>query len=1324
MNVVAQFLKFVAIFLLICSTVYPAFTQGNYDFECHHIPENYSGGSSFTPPTTDTFSFHGGLLTPRGSQKILIIYAGFTGYEGNDPYSLPGWDNHLSEDFQLPIYVDTLPDGTPTTTDFFFNAESDFNPGGPIDDPDNESVSKVLNIMSKPNEDFRFYGDVFTDPAGDPVLVTVDPYINPDTGMPYDTVSEIPRTWTQMNQVVLKRAAQINPGFDWYQYDQRTNGPAYVFDNSASPPDSILDYVVFIYRYDRGWDPQPVDTIRFPGDTIRNIMANWAGSGGGISGIGGNIVVVGTDTIDVNAGFTLPRGAGIPVKTFIHEMAHNVWNCPHFYGVNGVVGNYFYRHACGSSSTSLFIPFQPMLSGFERWYLNYIDAPPITTDGVYPLGDFLTSTEADEVALRIEIPFSGGQYLWIENHQNIHELDEHEYYNGGNTVIGPGQVTLPDSDAGLYMYVENVAPTHEDIYIFSSGANGFKPLNASGNWDFTIDTNQVVTNNWGHKLEYTQRIVENPVAGISPWTEIMGDFNESGTLEIGTHPNDPSGNHGLRIVWEDTQQSEKYLYRSWGGGKTVAGYNRSPAFATGDVISMGTNPTVLNYPQFDLNTQQLEPFMLNGLYVKVQNIDSQGNALIEVKFKQTGVFEDVRWTGNIVLPNITEDDNADLVLDDDKEILLDVSGTPNRQTIDTITNDFINPTTLTISNGSKLHLKDRARIRIKNNSTLVIEEGAEVLLEDYACIVVEETGTLHLKGNNIHLNGPNSVIILKGTLKTDDNVDFTFTGPGYLDVHPTNQIDMGDNSNFVIERPIVQNKERFINIRENTSLLITDRELRLYSGKVIYNGNSNLTVNNGYINTGATVFDGSGSADNEGLIGIDLTNCLIDHCEFYKCQTGSYITGNTTIPMVRNSFFKDNGVGAKADNMDHFILRGNNFVDNTQAGIQLEFIDLVEMSLSNSVHCGPSNWVVGGIVLDHVNAAWLSTSYVRYCPVGIRATASNVFLNNGTIIEYNSTGVLFENNETAEWTLTVGACDCASIINNDVGVSGENIVLSIDAIEHQQLCNNDELRPNQFNGNGQVFDICYNDPNYPSTTPILMKGNYWGPNPLSVSQNYAIQLSPCVSTSPSVPIDDSDAVTDPNSLYPCGLFGIQPPNPYPPRYPVAVLPKVRCDVVETGVTYEVHEQSRLAFADYYDENYPAALAGFQPVASLDHNVHNTRECVHKINFARCIVNGLESDQYATPYSEGWHAEATRNMASDADPVRITPNPTTSHLQLLGPTEQTYHLEVYDVMGRRLHTDSFQARLRLSVAEWQKGIYLFVITGDNRQQVQASKVTVF
>ncbi len=80
MNLTAQFLKLAVVILLIGSSVYPSFTQGNYDFECHHIPENYSGGSSFTPPTTDTFSYHGGLLTPRGSQKILIIYAGFVRY--------------------------------------------------------------------------------------------------------------------------------------------------------------------------------------------------------------------------------------------------------------------------------------------------------------------------------------------------------------------------------------------------------------------------------------------------------------------------------------------------------------------------------------------------------------------------------------------------------------------------------------------------------------------------------------------------------------------------------------------------------------------------------------------------------------------------------------------------------------------------------------------------------------------------------------------------------------------------------------------------------------------------------------------------------------------------------------------------------------------------------------------------------------------------------------------------------------------------------------------------------------------------------------------
>lgn len=54
------------------------------------------------------------------------------------------------------------------------------------------------------------------------------------------------------------------------QFDQRTNNPTWNASNVDSSPDGIIDFIVYIYRYDKGWEQQP-----------RNGMAGWVGSGGG-----------------------------------------------------------------------------------------------------------------------------------------------------------------------------------------------------------------------------------------------------------------------------------------------------------------------------------------------------------------------------------------------------------------------------------------------------------------------------------------------------------------------------------------------------------------------------------------------------------------------------------------------------------------------------------------------------------------------------------------------------------------------------------------------------------------------------------------------------------------------------------------------------------------------------------------------------------------------------------------------------------------------------------------------------------------------------------
>ena len=137
-----------------------------------------------------------------------------------------------------------------------------------------------------------------------------------------------------------------------------------------------------------------------------------------------------------------------------------------------------------------------------------------------------------------------------------------------------------------------------------------------------------------------------------------------------------------------------------------------------------------------------------------------------------------------------------------------------------------------------------------------------------------------------------------------------------------------------------------------------------------------------------------------------------------------------------------------------------------------------------------------------------------------------------------------------------------------------------------------------------------------------------------------------------------------------------------------------------------------------------AEAAYQPIANLDPGIYNSPPCVHKINFARCIVQALQNDQYATPNSSGWYEEVTEKIPTAADLVRISPNPATSNIALLAPADQSYRLVVYDIMGRQVHQESFVANLEISVDDWERGLYLFMIVDEKGERVQVTKISLF
>ena len=668
------------------------------------------------PSGEPEFSPNGMVLTPKGTLRFLVVYAGFIGFEGDmtnpvgDQPSLDKWDNEFSNEFQLPSYLSEAADGSILSTSVFFNKESDFDPGGLMDDPNNQSASKILNLMSKPNEDFKFIGSVFTDANDDPILVTLDPVTLPTSV----------DSWREMNRQVAERMMDIRPLPEhadyWSQFNNRENYPDFCFDNSDTnthPADDILDFVVYYYRYSPNWKIPGTQTLLEP---IAG-MKGWQGSGGGFYATTITNPSTNIGGLGFHHGFCAPIGVD-NTRLFLHEFAHGLYEAAHVCGVNGAFGDYFKLGSTGLGLTSFGGFFEPVMSAWERAYMGFIDPIDVTTNQVIPLGDFITTGDA----IRVEIPHSGGQRLWIENHTRQHVLDNH-IYNGVNIDA----TIVTNSDPGIYMYVEDIATDLNDVYIFTPGSNGLKMINPVGNHDAQLDLSlPPVLNSWMHVMLQYETLDENPIGGTNPWFRYLYDFKggTNGGLDdeifynTGTNSNGGAG-EGEIVRREKINGQDVTPYRSFG----VNGNIHTTAFEEGDALSMGTNPTIINYPKFDLANDRVEPYFLNGLKVEVGVSDpATGVVYVNVSFNETLIENDVRWTGDIHLPDITNSAADDLILDDDREITLDLSKVANRTISPPGENDFVNPTTFTIESGSKLHLEDRARIRVKNNSTLIIEE--------------------------------------------------------------------------------------------------------------------------------------------------------------------------------------------------------------------------------------------------------------------------------------------------------------------------------------------------------------------------------------------------------------------------------------------------------------------------------------------------------------------------------------------------------------------------------------------------------------------------
>jgi hypothetical protein len=734
---------------------------------------------SITDTTLPQLSFtsyylpYGGVFTPKGTVRILIIFARFT----NDFNQACGTWPSSSE---VPEFIFTL---NGTCPDFVFKNENQFDYYAGTD---NRSMSRFFYDFSMGQ--FKLLGNVLCDNDGEPYCVRIDPTSNnPD--FPQNSIG-----WGDLNLRVLTKMKQEFPDFDWSPYDLHANWPRYQSDASQTGPDMKPDYIFIIYRYSAGWTVQPV-----------NGMNNWGGSHGALSSLSG-LSSMNYDgyTFD-GAGCTFCSG-GHALRNYVilmqHEIAHSLYSSPHYMAANWLAGNRWQFPASGWG-----IMQNPdrtaniSANGWERWLLGWHDlttsssnintdiksAVDLTNNGIYSLRDFITYGDV----IRIKIPNTTDNYLWIENRQRISAFDHKNWAGAAPSADGE---EIPEIDAGLYIYVENILGDRNTTVGWSSmnQVNGIKILNAQGNYDYWHSPTAPEANPYyyyGNTLFTFKRLNDNPISGLNPYFRIPDDYPDDpqvpGSNGSITYDGDVNvGNYEAhRIIRESNDNYTIMTYANLGGVNDEARNllnRRSDAFQVNDEIGLSGIIPALNYPLYDEANSRIANYILNSLYLKVLSFNSTTKEMqIQIKFNDYEVRNNKRWCGFIELRDNTANSNADLILAVDRQIDIDKNGNANRHTVHPSFNDFINPSIFYQKINSYFLMNELSRINLKNYSSYLLESNSKLEIKDEAVLTVKSGSTFLLSsGSNLLISGSGRIEIESGAyICIDPDANITLQDP-------------------------------------------------------------------------------------------------------------------------------------------------------------------------------------------------------------------------------------------------------------------------------------------------------------------------------------------------------------------------------------------------------------------------------------------------------------------------------------------------------------------------------------------------------------------
>ncbi len=697
-----------------------------------------------------TYIPNGGLFTPNGDIKALVIFVGFTHnvqHEGDSiPFNHQRYDNwDISKGQNLPPYVN-MKTGK---MEIFHESKSDFSKSiNPY------NISDYYNEMSLGK--FNFMAECFKDPnTGKPVRIDINP--------------KGKKTIGEFNKAVIDKIYELHPDFNWFPYDTRENNPSYARSTDKTRADGKPDCIIFVYRNHSG----------MPQQIFKRGRSGWGG-GVATSFLRGYKSPWESVNFD-NMGFTLSDESGKNgdafMAMFLHEIAHKLYNSPHYNGANGTIGNYFFYPdvSYGMMNSTNFT--NVTANGWERWILGWINLDKqdldktVSIDSIdylehsFILRDYVTTGDA----IRLPIPHYPDSYLWIENHQNISVMERNLF--GGRALSVTGDV-VPELDKGIYAYVERISPNRNFLPTYGNRfqSNGLRFLHAGGNWDYT---HSGLSRSWNtyfyNPVTALKKGRQNPFSGTNPFMRYIDDYPEGWDIN-----NKPDGKikyrssvHGgylesVPFIHQEENEEMVAVYGFSGGNsdrsKTIL-KSHSPFFQNNEILSLSSGHPVFGLVNYNRKKATLEHIELNGMHVDFKHIDENAY-LVTVRYNDFNIKKDIRLTGNIIVkPNYLDSLEYGLIINSDVDVTIDRSGTVNTHKL--INGSFVNPTEIIIDKHSRILMESKSKLKIEDNSSLILEKGAYLKMGYKTQIIIGENAQLIIKEGAKIDRGRKSKIIKK-----------------------------------------------------------------------------------------------------------------------------------------------------------------------------------------------------------------------------------------------------------------------------------------------------------------------------------------------------------------------------------------------------------------------------------------------------------------------------------------------------------------------------------------------------------------------------------